>query len=189
MARCRINVLSNLQIVSIFRHYPPAPPYLDVGENRLTYESVRRAQFITLEFDERGVPLSSAAYRRNGMERASGTDKRRPKRCLYSLKAQAADFTSSIQLSTKFASHCLPQMPTGKWSDERLVTPAGMDANHPVFAEDGAGTVWVAYQTGGLWSGGDVYVISMNGQAVGDGRLNSNDPYPLPFPRSAVDTT
>src|SRR4029453_16566440 len=52
-------LLSNLQIVSIFRHYPPALPYLGVGDNRLTYMdrgASERNLRITLEFDERSRP-------------------------------------------------------------------------------------------------------------------------------------
>ena len=178
----------DLQIVSVFRHYPPALPYLDVGDNRLTYVdrgARERNLRITLEFDERSRPaeLSSipSDWGWSAPQALTSATSQSALPVLAEGPGGALHLVYSIG-APRSRRIAYRKYLNGKWSDERLVTPAGIDANHPVVAEDRAGTVWIAYQTDGLWSGGDVYVISMNGQALGRAeRLNSSDPYHIAF--------
>jgi hypothetical protein len=181
--------LSNLRLTSTFRHYPPALPYLKPGNNKLVYvdrgaRADRRLR-VTMELEER--------YRSADLSTKSQDWGWHPPVRLSSAHGQVELPTLSeapggaIHLvyavgpvgSRRIAYRRYQE---GAWSSEELLTNGSQDANHPVVSEDGRGAVWVAYQTGGLWKGGDIYALSVKGKEISQPvRMNVDDPYHIAF--------
>ena len=181
--------ISDLRLTSTFRHYPPALPYLKVGQNTISYvdrgAGNGRNLRVTMEWEERRrtpkLSLNAAEWGWEDSQRISASGSR------AELPTLAEGLGGVVHLvygvgpigSRRIA---YSRYKDGAWSTERLVTTGDKDANHPVVAEDGKGTIWVAYQTGGLWEGGDVYVVSIKGNETSQPtRLNDNDPYHIAF--------
>jgi hypothetical protein len=181
--------ISDLRLTSTFRHYPPALPYLRVGQNKISYvdRGARNGRNlrVTMEWEERRrtpkLSMNAAEWGWEDSQRISASGSRAELPTL----AEGSDGVVHLVYgvgpvgSRRIA---YSRYKDGAWSTERLITRGDKDANHPVVAEDGKGTIWVAYQTGGLWEGGDVYVVSIKGSETSQPiRLNDNDPYHIAF--------
>ena len=152
--------ISDLRLTSTFRHYPPALPYLKVGQNTISYvdRGARNGRnlSVTMEWEERRrtpkLSMNAAEWGWKDSQRISASGSRAELPTL----AEGSDGVVHLVYgvgpvgSRRIA---YSRYKDGAWSTERLITTGDKDANHPVVAEDGKGTIWVAYQTGGLWEG------------------------------------
>jgi hypothetical protein len=181
--------ISDLRLTSIFRHYPPALPYLKVGKNKISYvdRGARpgRNVRVTMEWEERSRPSTLSAedsdWGWGDFQELSAFNSRAELPTVSEGSGGAIHLVYSVgDVGSRRIAY--RRYKDGSWSPEQLITKGGQDANHPVVTEDGRGIIWVAYQTAGLWQGGDVYVLSIkDNQTSQPIRLNDNDPYHIAF--------
>jgi transglutaminase-like putative cysteine protease len=181
--------VSDLRLTSIFRHYPPALPFLKIGSNKIAYvdRGARKGRNVrvTMEWEERRrtptLSTNAAEWGWGDSKEISTSGSRAELPTIAEGSGGVIHLVYSVgnEGSRRIA---YSRYKDGAWSPERLITSGDKDANHPVVAEDGRGNIWVAYQTGGLWQGGDVYVLSIkDNQTSQPIRLNDNDPYHIAF--------
>jgi hypothetical protein len=184
----RSPALSDFQLTSVFRHYPPALPYLEVGDNLITYVdrgAIKRRVRVTLDWEERRrsheLSTDAADWGWRPAEAMTAEEANGALPVLAEGPSGALHLVYSV--GAKGVRRVAYRRYTGgSWSEARLVTGGDHDANHPVVAEGGDETVWIAYQTGDLWKGGDVFVVTVKGATVSAPvRLNTNDPYHIAF--------
>lgn len=181
-------LLSGLRLATVFRHYPPTLPFLKSGDNRVTYVddgSENRQVRVTLEWEERtrtpGLSTEASEWGWGDTIQLSQADTggALPTLATAADGALHAVFAAGPGGSRRIA---LRTYRGKSWSPETLLTPPNQDASHPVAAVDGGGTLWLAYQVGGLWQGGDVWVLSFrNGKTSEPVRMNTSDPYHVAF--------
>jgi len=181
--------ISDLRLTSTFRHYPPALPYLKLGKNKISYvdrgASNARNLSVTMEWEERRraprLSMNAGDWGWEDAQRISASGSRAELPTLAEGSDGAVHLVYGVgPVGSRRIAYS--RYKNGAWSPERLITSGDKDANHPVVAEDGKGTIWVAYQTGGLWEGGDVYALSISGNETSQPiRLNDNDPYHIAF--------
>lgn len=176
--------LAKLRLITVFQHYPPALPFLKAGPNHLTYVGATDAPVrVTLEWDERkrqsGLSSQASAWGWNPPVVLSRDNAALPTITSLRNGAVSAVYSVGEPGSRRIA---VRTWRDGSWTGEQRVSREDQDATHPVLSEDANGNLWIAYQTGGLWKGGDVWVLSIkDSKASAPVRMNTTDPFHVAF--------
>lgn len=156
--------LSDINLKTIFRHYPPALAFLKIGDNTINYTCQSKKGYqadITIQWQQKerkpSLSVSSIDY---------GFSKPQPL-THPSHNAQLPTFAASkskTYLLYTIEENNLRRIiyrfyEQDRWTEPAIIETFHQTPSHPVGTIDSEENLWVAYQTARLWDNSDIYVV------------------------------
>lgn len=181
--------LSDINLKTTFRHYPPTLAFLEPGNNTIKYVDKNSGNYranVTIQWQqkERLANLSTNPKDYGFTKPQSLTHS--------SQNAQLPTFAASkdklyilytIEEEDGFRKIVYQSHEKSHWTKPTIVKSKHKSASHPVGIVDTEGNLWIAYQTSRLWDNSDIYVIRVgpDGTQTQPIIMNDNDPHHIAF--------